>query len=135
MPFNLVDRCRQSVWLICIHLRSHCHHNLKSHTVFIFSFVNAVRIKTFMYENQQSSVKYRVLCMFGGSSNCVWGRNLSFKCEWTSVMSVKLNLNFKLWVCVCGHVYCVWVSCLWLCTAVAWKLEIYCWYCLTALVS
>jgi hypothetical protein len=131
-----VARCQQSVQLFCLHFHSHWQHNLTSHMVFIFSFISAMCIKTFLYENQQSSLKYRVFCMFGGSSNYVWARNLSFKCDelpscrnWIWISSCEFVC-----VCVCFHVYCVWTSCLWLCKTVAWKLEIYCWYFLNALV-
>jgi hypothetical protein len=111
MPLNLVDRCRQSVRLICVHLRSHCHYNLKSHIVFIFSFVSAMRIKTLLYENQQSSVKCRVFCMFGGSSNCVWARNLSFKydelpsCRWNWIWISSCEF-----VCVGPCVLCMGIT-------------------------
>lgn len=122
LTLSMVDRCRQSVRLICQHLHSHCHHDLTSHTVFIFSFVSAMRIKMFLFENQRSNIKYRVFCMFGGGSNCVWARNLSFKCD--ELLSCRWNwiwISSCEFVCVCVHVYCVWASFLWVCKTAAWK--------------
>lgn len=106
LTLSLVDRCLQSLWLICQYLHSHCHHNLTSHTVFIFSFVSEMCIKMFLYENQWSRIKYRVFCMFGGSSNCVWARNLSFKCD--ELPSCRWNW---IWISSCEFVcVCVCVS-------------------------